>query len=81
MKQYSIRFIGRNAYISDAEGHSTPILSIDFKSVQDAKPNGTTLDIDQTQPIVVNTQTQNIKIFKEDILFIGLDDELKQKAQ
>lgn len=34
MKQYSIKFIGRNAYISDADGRSSPILSIDFKSVQ-----------------------------------------------
>ena len=46
MKQYSIRFIGRNAYISDADGRSTPILSIDFKSVQPNRPNGTTLDDD-----------------------------------
>ena len=38
MKQYSIKFIGRNAYISDADGRSTPILSIDFKSVQTGKP-------------------------------------------
>lgn len=46
MKQYSIKFIGRNAYISDADGRSSPILSIDFKSVQPNRPNGTTLDID-----------------------------------
>ena len=43
MKQYSIKFIGRNAYISDADGRSSPILSIDFKSVQPNRPNGTTL--------------------------------------
>ena len=59
MKQYSIKFIGRNAYISDADGRSMPILSIDFKSVQTGKPNGTTLDIDPSQPIIVITQTLN----------------------
>lgn len=38
MKQYSIKFIGRNAYISDADGRSSPILSIDFKK---SKPMAT----------------------------------------
>lgn len=77
MKQYSIKFIGRNAYISDADGCSSPILSIDFKSVQAGKLNGTTLDIDPSQPIIVNTQTQNIKISKEDTLFFSLDSNAK----
>ena len=77
MKQYSIRFIGRNAYISDADGRSTPILSIDFKSVQPNRPNGTTLHIDPSQPNIVNTQTQNIKISQEDTLFFSLDSDVK----
>ncbi len=73
MKQYSIKFIGRNAYISDADGNSTPILSIDFKSILSNKPNGTTLDTDPSLPIVVTTQQENIKIYPKDTLFFSLD--------
>ncbi len=73
MKQYSIKFIGRNAYISDSEGNSTPILSIDFKSILAHKPNGTTLDIDPSLPIIVTTQKENIKIHPKDTLFFSLD--------
>lgn len=77
MKQYSIKFISRNAYISDSEGNSCPVLSIDFKSVLANKPNGTTLDMDPSQPIIVNTQSGNIKIHPEDTLFFSFDPNAK----
>lgn len=77
MKQYSIKFIGRNAYISDASGMSCPIISIDFKSVIAGSRNGTMLDTDPKQPLIIVTEEKMIKIFPEDTLFITSDQNAK----
>lgn len=77
MTQYSIKFIGRNAYISDASGESCPIISMDFKSIIAGSKNGTTLDTDPKQPLVIVTEGKLIKIFPEDALFITVDQDAK----
>lgn len=70
MTDYTIRFIGRNAYLSDEQHNGESIISMDFKSIVTGVSNPQGIDHDSEQPVVIVTPDRIIKILPEDSLNI-----------
>lgn len=70
MTEYTIRFIGRNAYLSDEKHNSESIVSMDFKSVMTGVSNRQGMDLDSSQPVVIITPERVVKILPKDSLNI-----------